>query len=77
MEPLGTIDPLAPGRPEPSEASRTALHEQRQQQAREAGYRQLAELCALGETEAAARLACRHPEWGYAAIAGEIYERLD
>lgn len=73
MQPLGKIDPLAPGRPQPSPSERARWHQQRQQQAREVGYQQLAELCALGEAIAAARLAQRHPEWGYAVLAGEIH----
>ena len=75
MQPLAQIDPLAPGRPQPSASQRACLHRQQQQQAREAGYRDLAELCALGEPDAADRLAQRHPEWGYAIVAGEICER--
>lgn len=75
MQSLGKIDPLAPGRPQPSERDRARLQQKQRQQAREAGYQKLAELCALGESDAAAHLAERHPEWGYVVLAGEICDR--
>ncbi|ERN43149.1 hypothetical protein KR51_00000400 [Rubidibacter lacunae KORDI 51-2] len=42
---------------------------------RESGYRQLVELCRLGEVDAARHLADKHPAWGFAIAGSEVVER--
>ncbi|PSP18071.1 MAG: hypothetical protein BRC58_04740 [Cyanobacteria bacterium QS_8_64_29] len=72
MEQLGQFSAWDPGRRAPSKAERAAWQRERQRREVEAGYRQLAELCRLGETAAARRLAQRNPHWGYAIADGEV-----
>jgi len=77
MEPLHQIDPLLPGRPKSSlEQRRKQAQEQRELEKQE-GYQKLLDLCAIGELEAAQRLAAAYPHWGYEIIDGWVSDRTE
>lgn len=77
MKRLSKIDLLGQERPPLSAQEREKLRQARIQQAKEAGYQQLVELCALGEYDAARHLANRNPAWGYQVIEGEVTEKIE
>jgi hypothetical protein len=53
MQRIGDIDVFKSGRRMLSAAARENLHKAKLQEQKETGYQQLAELCALGEYDAA------------------------
>lgn len=65
------------GRPPLSAKEREKLRQEKIQQQRESNYQLLAELCRLGESDAAKLLANRNYNWGYEIVDGEVRERLD
>ncbi|MGB0562229.1 MAG: hypothetical protein ACPGVO_10545 [Spirulinaceae cyanobacterium] len=75
MKPLPQIDPLQPGRPQPSPAQQLRLRRAQHQRDRTQGYEQLTELCRLGELDLAQQLARRHPAWGYQIVDGMVIEQ--
>lgn len=77
MEGIGNIDALGQGRRMLSETEREKLRQQRLQEQKEEGYQQLAELCRLGEYDAAKHLANRNPSWGYKIVDGLVMERME
>jgi len=75
MEPLHQIDPLCSGRQQiPPDKRQKQVQEQRELEKQE-GYQKLLDLCAIGEPEAAQRLAASHPHWGYEIIDGWVSDR--
>ncbi len=60
-----------------SEAEREKLRREKFQQQKEEGYQQLAELCRLGEYDAAKHLANQNPIWGYEIVDGIVMERME
>jgi hypothetical protein len=77
MKRISDIDALALGQPPLSEQEREKLHLAKYQQQKEDRYQQLAELCSLGEYDAAKQLANRHPSWGYQVVDGVVTQRND
>lgn len=77
MKRIGDIDALGQGKRMLSEAEREKLRRQRLQQQKEEGYQQLAELCRLGEYDAARHLANRNPRWGYEIVEGVVMEKME
>lgn len=77
MEKIGKIDFMALGRPNISQQEREKLQEAKLQQQKEEGYQQLAELCRLGEYDAAQQLASRNSNWGYEIVDGIVIENSD
>lgn len=75
MKPIRDIDAFGLGRANLSDKERKNLHRDRLQQQKEDGYQHLAELCRLGEYEAAKQLANQNPIWGYEIVAGEVMEK--
>jgi hypothetical protein len=75
MQRIGEFDIFKQGRPMLSAAERANLQKAKLQQQKEAGYQQLAELCILGEYDAARQLANQNPSWGYEIVGGEVMER--
>ena len=65
------------GRPPLSAKERQKLRQDKIQQQRESNYQLLAELCRLGEVDAAKQLANRNYSWGYEIVDGMVMERLD
>jgi hypothetical protein len=55
-----------------SDQERENLRQQQIQADREQGYHQLAELCNLGEYDAAKQLARNNSRWGYEIIEGMV-----
>lgn len=76
MKPIRDIDALGQGRKIISDTEREKLRQQKFQQQKEKGYQQLAELCRLGEYNAAQQLANRNPSWGYEIIYGIVMEKI-
>ncbi|NES73379.1 MAG: hypothetical protein F6K24_53415 [Okeania sp. SIO2D1] len=74
MKKISHIDFLGKERPQPSTQKRKELQQMRINQEREVGYRELAQLCHLGEYDAAKHLAQRHSHWGYQIVDGEVTE---
>lgn len=60
-----------------SAKERGKLRQDKIQQQRESNYQLLAELCRLGEFDAAKLLAKRNYSWGYEIVDGMVRERLD
>lgn len=77
MKRIEDIDALALGRRKLSYEEREKLRWERYQREKEEGYEQLAELCRLGEYDAARHLANRNPSWGYEIVDREVMERMD
>lgn len=77
MKRIGDIDAFNLGRPIPSDKERENSRRDRLAQQRENGYQQLAELCRLGEYDAAKRLANQNPRWGYEIVSESVIERED
>ncbi|HIK29118.1 MAG: hypothetical protein N3E45_14275 [Oscillatoriaceae bacterium SKW80] len=77
MKPIRDIDALGLGRKILSGAEREKLRRQKFQQQKEKGYQQLAELCRLGEYDAAKQLANRNPSWKYEIICGIVMEKIE
>ena len=65
------------GRPTLSAKEREKLRQEKFQQQQESNYQLLAELCRLGESDAAKLLANRNYHWGYEIVDGEVRKRLD
>lgn len=74
MKRIQDIDAFGLERPPLSARERENLRQRRLQQQKEEGYQQLAELCRLGEYEAARQLANRNTSWGYQIVDGEVME---
>jgi len=77
MQPISKINPLDLGREPLSEEARVKLRRERVQQEKENGYQLLAELCYLGEYDAAKQLANRNYRWGYEIVDGAVMEMID
>ncbi|MGA9381018.1 MAG: hypothetical protein WBV73_19810 [Phormidium sp.] len=77
MERINRIDGFSFGRKPISPKERKTLHQQKQQKQREEGYQLLAELCRLGEYDAARNLANKNSSWGYKIVDGEVMEKED
>jgi hypothetical protein len=77
MEKIGKIDVMALGRPHISPQEREKRQGAKLQQQKEQGYQQLAELCRLGEYDAAQQLAIRNSSWGYEVVDGVVIEKID
>lgn len=77
MKQIKNIDALTLGRPILSGEEREKQRRAKIQQQKDDGYQQLAELCRLGEYDAAKQLAKRHPSWGYEVIDGIVRENSD
>ena len=77
MEKIGKIDFLVLGRPNISQKELEKRQGAKLQQQKEEGYQQLAELCRLGEYDAAQQLAIRNSRWGYEVVDGVVMERID
>ncbi|AFZ20627.1 hypothetical protein [Allocoleopsis franciscana] len=77
MEKVGKIDAMALGRPNISQKEIEKRQGAKLQQQKEEGYQQLAELCRLGEYDAAQQLAIRNSRWGYEVVDGVVMERID
>lgn len=72
MEQASNFDCLTPSRLPLSNEEREQLRQQQIQVDREQGYQQLAELCHLGEYDAAKHLARKNERWGYEIIEGMV-----
>ncbi|MCL1472609.1 hypothetical protein [Argonema antarcticum] len=77
MKPIGEIDAFSLGRANLSDEQRKNLRRERLDQEKEDGYQKLAELCRLGEYDAARHLVNRNLGWGYEIVGGEVMERED
>lgn len=77
MKQINEINPLDLGREPLSEKARKKLHRERFQQEKENGYQLLAELCYLGEYDAAKQLANKNQKWGYEIVDGVVMEMID
>ncbi|MDJ1177609.1 hypothetical protein PJF56_01910 [Roseofilum sp. BLCC_M91] len=75
MKPVHQIDPLLPGRPQISPEQRRKQAQEQREMEKQAGYQKLIDLCAIGESEAAQRLAAAHPHWGYEILNGWVSDR--
>ncbi len=65
------------GRPLLSAKECQKLRQEKIQQQQESNYQLLAELCRLGEEDAAKLLTNRNYSWGYEVVDGVVRERLD
>ena len=77
MEKVGKIDFMELGRPNISQEEIEKRQGAKLQQQKEQGYQQLAELCRLGEYDAAQQLANRNSSWGYEVVDGVVIEKID
>ena len=77
MQRISEINPLNLGREVLSQEEREQLRREKYQQERDNGYQLLAELCYLGEYDAAKQLANRNYRWGYEIVDGMVMERID
>ncbi|MFB2937735.1 hypothetical protein ACE1B6_21005 [Aerosakkonemataceae cyanobacterium BLCC-F154] len=75
MERVNRIDGFSFGRKSLSPKERENLRQEKRQQQKEEGYQLLAELCRLGEYDAARNLANKNSIWGYEIIDGEVMEK--
>ncbi len=75
MKRIGDIDAFGLSRSKLSEEQRTKQAELKAQERKEAGYRQLFELCCLGEHDFAKQLANQNSHWGYEIVDGEVVEK--
>ncbi len=65
------------GRPNISQKEIEKRQGAKLQYQKEEGYQQLAELCRLGEYDAAQQLANRNSSWGYEVVDGVVIEKID
>jgi hypothetical protein len=77
MEKIGKIDFMDIGRPNISPKEIEKRQGAKLQYQKEEGYQQLAELCRLGEYDAAQQLAIRNSSWGYEVVDGVVIEKID
>lgn len=77
MKRINQIDGFDLGRSSLSDEEREKLRRERLQKQKEEGYQLLAELCYLGEYDAAKKIANRNPNWGYEIVCGEVMEKED
>ena len=77
MDKIGKIDFMDLGRPNSSQKEIENRQSAKLQKQKEEGYQQLAELCRLGEYDAAQQLAMRNSSWGYEVVDGVVMERID
>ncbi|MBD1877957.1 hypothetical protein [Coleofasciculus sp. FACHB-T130] len=77
MKRIGEIDAFSLGRPSLSDEERKNINRAKSQQQKEDGYQHLAELCRLGEYDAARQLANRNPSWGYEIVGGEVMDKSE
>lgn len=77
MEKINRIDGFTLGRIPLSPRERDNLRQEKRQKQREEGYQLLAELCRLGEYDAARNLANKNSSWGYEIVDGEVMEKED
>ncbi|MFB2833929.1 hypothetical protein [Floridanema evergladense] len=75
MKKIDRIDGFSLGRKPLSRRERENLRRERWQKQKEEGYQLLAELCRLGEYDAARNLANKNPSWGYEIVDGEVMEK--
>ena len=77
MQRISEINPLNLGREVLSQEEREQLRREKYQQERDNGYQLLAELCYLGEYDAAKQLANRNYRWGYEIVDGMVLDTID
>lgn len=77
MQRISEINFLDLGRKFLSQEEREQLRREKYQQERDNGYQLLAELCYLGEYDAAKQLANRNYRWGYEIVDGMVMDRID
>ncbi|OKH38454.1 hypothetical protein NIES2119_10530 [[Phormidium ambiguum] IAM M-71] len=77
MKRIDRIDGLSLGRMPLSPKERENLQQGKLQKQKEEGYQILAELCRLGEYNAARNLANKNLSWGYEIVDGEVMEKED
>lgn len=77
MKRINQIDSFDLGRSPLSDEEREKLRRERLQKQKEEGYQLLAELCYLGEYDAAKKIANQNPNWGYEIVCGEVMEKED
>lgn len=77
MKRVNKIDGFSLGRMPLSYWERENMRQEKQQKQRENGYQLLAELCRLGEYDAAINLANKNSNWGYEIVDGEVMEKED
>ncbi|MCC3404540.1 MAG: hypothetical protein JGK17_02930 [Microcoleus sp. PH2017_10_PVI_O_A] len=77
MKRISDINPLGSERPNPSDAEREKLRQERLQREKSLGFQQLTELCTLGEYDMAKQLAAKHSSWGYEIVDGVVMEQID
>jgi hypothetical protein len=75
MKKVNEIDGFSLGRIPLSHKDRENLRQERLQNQKEEGYQLLAELCRLGEYDAAKILANKNYVWGYEIVDGEVMEK--
>lgn len=77
MKRINQIDAFDLGRSPLSDEEREKLRRERLQKQKEEGYQLLAELCYLGEYDAAKKIVNQNPNWGYEIVCGEVMEKED
>lgn len=77
MKKITEIDGFTLGRIPLSPKDRESLRRERLQKQKEEGYQLLAELCRLGEYDAAQKLANKNSVWGYEIVDGEVMHKED
>lgn len=77
MEKIDKIDFMDLGRHNISQKEIEKRQGAKLQKQKEEGYQQLAELCRLGEYDAAQQLAIRNSNWGYEVVDGVVMEKID
>ncbi|MFB2878264.1 hypothetical protein [Floridanema aerugineum] len=77
MKRINQIDAFDLGRSPLSDEEREKLRRERLQKQKEEGYQLLAELCYLGEYDAAKKIANQNQNWGYEIVGGEVMEKED
>ncbi|MFB2897328.1 hypothetical protein ACE1CI_30800 [Aerosakkonemataceae cyanobacterium BLCC-F50] len=75
MKRINQIDAFDLGRSPLSDEERQKLRRERLQKQKEEGYQLLAELCYLGEYDAAKRIANQNQNWGYEIVYGEVMDK--
>jgi len=77
MKRINQINAFDLGRSPLSDQEKEKLRRERLQKQKEEGYQLLAELCYLGEYDAAKQIANQNQNWGYEIIGREVMERED
>lgn len=77
MKRINRIDGFSLGRIPLSSQERDNLRQEKRQKQKEEGYQILAELCRLGEYDAARNLVNKNSSWGFEIVDGEVMEKED